>query len=147
MGFGFRIHHPKSGGNRASRLLGVGPVGALAGVGLVVGETAGFAGLATKDDLLLTKSELKAEMGSLKQELKGEMASLKAEMESLARRVIMWTSSMILATGGLAFAAGASSDFSHAPRPARCTEARRQSARGDHRQPGTKPIGDAVKPG
>jgi hypothetical protein len=78
---------------------------------------AGFAELATKDDLLLTKSELKTEleslkqelkgeMASLKQELKGEMASLKAEMESLARRVIMWTSSMVLAAGGLAFAAG-----------------------------------------
>jgi hypothetical protein len=85
---------------------------------------AGFAELATKDDLLLTRTELKTEMeslkqelkgdmaslkgemASLKQELKGDMASLKAEMESLARRVIMWTSSMVLATGGLAFAAG-----------------------------------------
>jgi hypothetical protein len=85
---------------------------------------AGFAELATKGDLLLTTSELKADMGSLKaemgslrqelkgemaglkQELRGEMAGLRADMESLARRVIMWTSSMVLATGGLAFAAG-----------------------------------------
>jgi hypothetical protein len=31
---------------------------------------------------------------------------LRAEMERMARRLIMWTSSMVLAAGGLAFAAG-----------------------------------------
>jgi hypothetical protein len=67
---------------------------------------AGFADLATKEDLLLTKAELKAEMGNLRRELTAEIAGLRAEMESLARRLIMWTSTMVLATGGLSFAAG-----------------------------------------
>ncbi len=55
---------------------------------------AGLADLATRKDL-----------EGLKYELKAEIAGLRTEMESLARRLIMWTSSMVLATGGLAFAA------------------------------------------
>jgi hypothetical protein len=49
---------------------------------------AGYADLATKDDL--------ARLGD----------QLRAEMERLARRLIMWTSSMVLASAALAFAAG-----------------------------------------
>jgi hypothetical protein len=52
----------------------------------------GYAQLATKDDLV----------GGLE----GLEHKLRAEMESLARRVIMWTSSMVLAAAALAFAAG-----------------------------------------
>jgi hypothetical protein len=53
---------------------------------------AGYGDLATKDDL-------RAAIDSLRQELR-------ADMEGLARRVIMWTSSMVLAAAALAFAAG-----------------------------------------
>jgi hypothetical protein len=52
----------------------------------------GLSDLVTKDDLTRGLSSLGNE--------------LRAEMERLARRLIMWTSSMVLATGGLAFAAG-----------------------------------------
>jgi hypothetical protein len=44
--------------------------------------------LATKDDLARLADQLRA------------------EIERMARRLIMWTSSMVLATGALAFAAG-----------------------------------------
>jgi hypothetical protein len=52
----------------------------------------GYGDLATREDLRLGLEGLKYE--------------LRADMERLTRRLIMWTSSMILATGGLAFAAG-----------------------------------------
>jgi hypothetical protein len=52
----------------------------------------GYRDLATREDLRLGLEGLKYE--------------LRADMEKLTRRLIMWTSSMILATGGLAFAAG-----------------------------------------
>jgi hypothetical protein len=48
---------------------------------------------------LVTKDDLNGGLGSLKGELR-------AEMERLARRLIMWTSSMVLAAAALAFAAG-----------------------------------------
>jgi hypothetical protein len=41
-----------------------------------------------------------------KQDLEVLRHQLHADMERLARRIIMWTSSMVLATGALAFAAG-----------------------------------------
>jgi hypothetical protein len=53
---------------------------------------AGYAELVTKDDL-------DGGLDSLGNQLR-------AEMERMARRLIMWTSGMVLATGGLAFAAG-----------------------------------------
>lgn len=48
--------------------------------------------LATRQDLLTLRNDLTNE--------------LRAEIERSARRVIMWTSSMVVATAGLAFAAG-----------------------------------------
>ena len=55
----------------------------------------GWADVATKHDL----SILRTEMQALRHELH-------ADMERLFRRVIMWTSSTVLAAAGLAFAAG-----------------------------------------
>ena len=49
---------------------------------------ASYGELATKDDLARLADQLRA------------------EIERMARRLIMWTSSMVLATGALAFAAG-----------------------------------------
>jgi hypothetical protein len=46
-----------------------------------------------------TKQDMHEQIEALRRELHGDM-------ESLARRVIMWTSSMVLATAALAFAAG-----------------------------------------
>ena len=48
----------------------------------------GYADLATKEDL--------ARLGD----------QLRAEIERMGRRLVMWMSGMVLATGGLAFAAG-----------------------------------------
>jgi hypothetical protein len=59
----------------------------------------GFADLVTKDDLRLG-------LDSLEQRLTAQVEGLRAQMESLARRIIMWTSSMVLAAAALAFAAG-----------------------------------------
>jgi hypothetical protein len=42
----------------------------------------------------------------MKQEIAGLRGEFRGDMESLARRVIMWTSSMVLATAAVAFAAG-----------------------------------------
>ena len=53
---------------------------------------------------------LTARMESLDHGLTARMESLEhrltAKIEQSARRLVMWTSSMVLATGGLAFAAG-----------------------------------------
>lgn len=46
-----------------------------------------------------TKQDMHQQIEALRRELRGDM-------ESLARRVILWTSSMVLATAALAFAAG-----------------------------------------
>ena len=46
-----------------------------------------------------TKQDMHQQIEALRRDLRGDM-------ESLARRVIMWTSSMVLATAALAFAAG-----------------------------------------
>ena len=59
----------------------------------------GFATLATRDDLLATKEELRSEIASLR-------SDLIARIEQSARRLVMWTSSMVLAGLALAFAAG-----------------------------------------
>ncbi|MGH2765808.1 MAG: hypothetical protein ACRDKA_07840 [Actinomycetota bacterium] len=48
---------------------------------------------------LLTKDDLHGAINGLRHELR-------ADMDRLARRVIMWSSSMIVAGIGLAFAAG-----------------------------------------
>jgi hypothetical protein len=53
---------------------------------------AGYGDLATKEDLRVG--------------LEGVKYELRADMERLTRRLIMWTSSVILAAVGLAFAAG-----------------------------------------
>jgi hypothetical protein len=53
---------------------------------------AGLANLATKDDL-------RNEIAALRNELV-------AKIEQSARRLVMWTSSMVLASAALAFAAG-----------------------------------------
>jgi sorbitol-specific phosphotransferase system component IIBC len=66
----------------------------------------GFANLATKDDVLLVKSDL----ASLRSEMSARMESvehrLTAKIEQSARRLVMWTSSMVVAAVALAFAAG-----------------------------------------
>ena len=71
---------------------------------------AGFADLATKEDVLLLRTDLTGRMESLDHRLTAQMESLEhrvtARMESLTRRLIMWTSSMVLAAAALAFAAG-----------------------------------------
>jgi hypothetical protein len=56
---------------------------------------AGLSDLATKADLFL----LRAEMEALR-------ADLTAQIERGGRRLVMWTSSMVLASAALAFAAG-----------------------------------------
>jgi len=55
----------------------------------------GWADVATKQDLTVLRTDLEA----LRHDLR-------AEMERLARRVIMWTSSVVVAGMGVAFAAG-----------------------------------------
>ena len=55
----------------------------------------GFGSLATKVDIHV----LRADLESLEHRLT-------ARMEQLARRLVMWTSSMVLASAALAFAAG-----------------------------------------
>jgi len=78
---------------------------------------AGFANLATKDDVQALRSELlgridgvEGRMEGLEHRLTGSMDSLEhrltAKMEQLGRRLVMWTSSMVLATAALTFAAG-----------------------------------------
>jgi hypothetical protein len=71
---------------------------------------AGFANLATKDDLLGTRESLRSEMVALRAELVGRLESLEqrltASFERTLRKLIMWTSSMVLASAALAFAAG-----------------------------------------
>lgn len=59
----------------------------------------GFANLAAKEDLLVLRSELIGRMDSLE-------SRLTAKIEQSARRLVMWMSTMVLMTGGLAFAAG-----------------------------------------
>jgi hypothetical protein len=59
----------------------------------------GFADLATGDDVLALRSELVARIDGIEHRLT-------ATMEQLARRLVMWTSSMVLAASALAFAAG-----------------------------------------
>ena len=55
-------------------------------------------------------SELRTEMGALGTNLRTEIrateSQLRAEMERMSRRLIMWTSSSLLASAALAFAAG-----------------------------------------
>jgi hypothetical protein len=59
----------------------------------------GWADVATKHDLQHAVEMLRLEMQALRHELQ-------ADMERLFRRNIMWTSSMMVALTGLAFAAG-----------------------------------------
>jgi hypothetical protein len=63
----------------------------------------GWGDVATKQDMHQQIEALRMEM---KQDIAGLRRELRGDMESLARRVIMWTSSMVLATVALAFAAG-----------------------------------------
>lgn len=60
---------------------------------------AGLDNLATKDDLFALRDELTNRMESLEHRLT-------SSSERLARRLVMWTSSMVLASAALAFAAG-----------------------------------------
>ena len=59
----------------------------------------GWADVATKQDLAHVVQTLTLEMQSLRHELRGDM-------ERMFRRVIMWTSSMVVAGMGLAVAVG-----------------------------------------
>jgi hypothetical protein len=60
---------------------------------------AGFADLATKADL-------DGGLRAVRLEIENVEHRLTARMEQLARRLVMWTSSMVLASAALAFAAG-----------------------------------------
>ena len=51
---------------------------------------------------LVTKADLKAEVGSLRV----EVGTIRAEMHSLARRGVQWTSGAVFAAATLAFTAG-----------------------------------------
>jgi hypothetical protein len=64
---------------------------------------AGFADLATKSDLEALRGELVARMDSLEDSLEHRLT---AKIEQSGRRLVMWLSTMVLITGGLAFAAG-----------------------------------------
>ena len=55
--------------------------------------------LATKQDLEILRLATRQDLEILRHELT-------AAIERAARRLVMWTSSMVLATGALAFAAG-----------------------------------------
>jgi hypothetical protein len=63
----------------------------------------GWGDVATKQD---THQQIEALRMEMKQDIAGLRRELRGDMESLARQVIMWTSSMVLATAALAFAAG-----------------------------------------
>jgi len=71
---------------------------------------AGLANLTTKDDILGLRGELVGRMDSLEERMTSRMESLEqsltASSERLARRLVMWTASMVLASAALAFAAG-----------------------------------------
>lgn len=45
------------------------------------------------------------DLDHLRTDLRAELAELRAEMERLARRVVMWTSTMVIAMTGLSFGA------------------------------------------
>jgi hypothetical protein len=63
----------------------------------------GWADVATKDDILELRRELSDRIDSRVDSLEQRLT---AGMEQLARRLVMWTSSMVLAASALAFAAG-----------------------------------------
>jgi hypothetical protein len=62
--------------------------------------------LATKADLAVLSADVEAMRVATKADLAAMGNELRAELERLGRRLVMWTSSMVLATGALAFAAG-----------------------------------------
>ncbi|HEX2031743.1 MAG TPA: hypothetical protein VHL78_10125 [Actinomycetota bacterium] len=61
----------------------------------------GFGDLATKGDLELLRSALKSEIDALRVDFQAVEHKLTAKIESMGRRLVMWSSSMVLATGGL----------------------------------------------
>jgi hypothetical protein len=67
---------------------------------------AGLSDLATKADLALLKSELKSDTVALRAEMVALEERLTARIEQMGRRIVTWTSSMVLAGAALAFAAG-----------------------------------------
>jgi hypothetical protein len=62
-----------------------------------------FEDLATKDDLAGLEERLTFRMDSRIESLAHQLG---ARIDRSARSLVMWTSGMVLATGGLAFAAG-----------------------------------------
>lgn len=66
----------------------------------------GWGDVARKQDLVLLRQDVEGFRREWKQDLEGLRLELHADMESLARRLIMWTSSIVVAGIGLAFAAG-----------------------------------------
>ena len=54
-----------------------------------------------KSDVAALRAETKSEIASVRADLQGLEHALSARIESMGRRVVMWTSSMVLATGGL----------------------------------------------
>jgi hypothetical protein len=67
---------------------------------------AGLSDLATKADLTLLRSELKSDTVALRAEMVALEERLTARIEQMGRRIVTWTSSMVLAGAALAFAAG-----------------------------------------
>lgn len=70
----------------------------------------GWVDLATRADLERLGAELRAELHAETTGLRADLNALEhrlsARMDRMARQLVMWTSGMVLATGGLAFAAG-----------------------------------------
>jgi hypothetical protein len=73
----------------------------------------GWADVATKQDLTILRAgfdALRADFNALRKTNRSEHEALRHEVvaaiERSSRRVIMWTTSMALTTGGLAFIAG-----------------------------------------
>lgn len=66
----------------------------------------GWADVATKQDLTVLRANLETFIAANRAEHEAIRHELHADMERLARRVIMWTSTLMVALAALAFAAG-----------------------------------------
>jgi hypothetical protein len=66
----------------------------------------GFGDLATKGDLQLLRAATKADLDVLRAEQEALRHELLGAIDRSARHLMVWVSSMVLATGALAFTAG-----------------------------------------
>jgi hypothetical protein len=67
---------------------------------------AGLSDLATKADLRVLEGEVAALEDRLTSEIRAQVSELRAQVEQAGRKLVMWTSSTVLAAAALAFAAG-----------------------------------------